>query len=245
MTNEEVYMKVSVIIPMYNENKIIADTAKTLSDFMEKSFFDYEIVFVDDGSRDGSADTVRGLSLKNVKVLGYGENRGKGCAVRHGMLESDGDVRIFTDADLAYGTDVICRAVDAFKSSGADIIIGSRNIDKDGYDGYTLKRKLMSKAYIRLLCFVGGFKLSDSQCGFNVFSRQAAEMVFSKCSVDSFAFDFEAIIRAQRYGFKISEIPVRIVNHRESSVRPVRDALKMLGDLRRIKKAIRTEKDHN
>ena len=238
-------MKISVCMPMYNENRVIADTARTLSAYMQANFEDYEIVFCSDGSTDGCDKTVDALQLPGVRVIGYEKNQGKGYAVRTAMLAATGDIRMFTDADLAYGTDVICRAVDAFKSSGADIIIGSRNIDKDGYDGYTLKRKLMSKTYIRLLCFVGGFKLSDSQCGFKVFSRQAAEMVFSKCSVDSFAFDFEAIIRAQRYGFKISEIPVRIVNHRESSVRPVRDALKMLGDLRRIKKAIKTEKDYN
>ena len=236
-------MKVSVIIPMYNENKIIADTAKTLSDFMAKSFQDYELVFVDDGSRDGTADTVRALSLENVNVIGYGENRGKGCAVRQGMLACDGDVRIFTDADLAYGTDVILRAVDAFEKGSSDIIIGSRNLDKDGYDGYTFKRKMMSKAYIKLLCFVGGFRLSDSQCGFKVFSRKAAETVFSECLVDRFAFDFEVIIRAQDHGFKISEMTVRIVNHRESSVRPLRDALKMLGDIRRIKRMIKNDKE--
>lgn len=238
-------MKVSVIIPMYNENKIIADTAKTLSDFMEKSFCDYEIVFVDDGSRDGCAQTLKEMSLPNVKVLGYGENCGKGCAVRYGMLACDGDVRIFTDADLAYGTDVVLRAVDVFKEKKSDIIIGSRNLDKDGYDGYTFKRKMMSKAYIKLLCLVGGFKLSDSQCGFKVFSREAAETVFSKCSVDRFAFDFEVIIRAQGHGLKISEMPVKIVNHRESSVRPLRDAIKMLGDIQRIKKMIKTEKYSN
>ena len=235
-------MKVSVIIPMYNENKIIADTAKTLSDFMAKGVQDYEIVFVDDGSRDGSADTVRALSLPNVKVLGYAENRGKGYAVRRGMLECDGDVRIFTDADLAYGMDVILRAADAFEESPSDIIIGSRNLDKTGYDGYTFMRKIMSKVYIKLLCLVGGFKLSDSQCGFKAFSRKAAETVFSECLVDRFAFDFEVIIRAQGHGFKISEMPVKIVNHRESSVRPLRDAFKMLGDIRRIKRMIKNDK---
>lgn len=238
-------MKVSVIIPMYNENRIIADTAKALSDFMAKSIEDYEIVFVDDGSRDGSASTVNALSLPNVKVLGYDENRGKGYAIRHGMLACDGDVRIFTDADLAYGVDVILRAVRSFEKGTSDIIIGSRNLDKCGYDGYTLKRKIMSKAYIKLLCLAGGFKLSDSQCGFKVFSQKAAKKVFSECVIDGFAFDFEAIIRAQGHGFEISEMPVRVVNHRESSVRPMRDAVKMLGDIRRIKKMIRTEKYRN
>lgn len=236
-------MKVSVVIPMYNENKIIASTACALSEFMERSFDDYEIIFFDDGSCDGSAYTVEKLGLPNIRVLSYGENRGKGCAVRHGMLACEGDIRIFTDADLAYGTDVICDAVVTFQNEkDADIIIGSRNLNKDGYDGYTFKRKLMSKIYIKLLCFMGGFKLSDSQCGIKAFSAEAAEKVFSDCSIDGFAFDFEVILRAQKHGFKMAEMPVKVVNHRESSVRPLRDSFKMLGDIKRIKKQIKAEK---
>ncbi len=236
-------MKVSVVIPMYNENKIIASTACALSEFMERSFDDYEIIFFDDGSSDGSADTVEKLGLTNVRVMSYGENRGKGCAVRHGILACKGDVIIFTDADLAYGTDVIYDAVVAFQNEkNADIIIGSRNLNKDGYGGYTLKRRLMSKIYIKLLCFVGGFKLSDSQCGIKAFSSEAAERIFSDCLIDGFAFDFEVILRAQKQGYKIAEMPVKIVNHRESSVRPLRDSLKMLGDIRKIKKQIKAEK---
>lgn len=236
-------MKVSVVIPMYNENKIIASTACALSEFMERSFEDYEIIFFDDGSSDDSAYTVEQLGLPNIRILSYGENRGKGCAVRHGMLACEGDIRIFTDADLAYGTDVIFDAVVTYQNEkDADIIIGSRNLNKDGYDGYTLKRKVMSKIYIKLLCLMGGFKLSDSQCGIKAFSAEAAEKVFSDCSIDGFAFDFEVILRAQKHGFKMAEMPVKVVNHRESSVRPLRDSFKMLGDIKRIKKQIKTEK---
>ena len=122
-------MKISVCIPMYNENRIIAETAKVLSGYMASHFDDYEILFCDDGSHDGCGDTVRSLQLPFVRVVGYAENRGKGCAVRTAMLEADGDIRIFSDADLAYGTDVIEKIVETFgRNPGADMVIGSRNL---------------------------------------------------------------------------------------------------------------------
>ena len=155
------------------------------------------------------------------------------------MLSADGEIRIFTDADLAYGTEVIEKAVNIMvNNENTHMVIGSRNIDKDGYEGYTWYRKLMSKAYIKVLGAVGGFKLSDSQCGIKAFRGDVAEAIFSKCEVDGFAFDFEVILRAIKSGFYISEMPVKIINHRESTVRPVRDSIKMLGDLRRIKKNV-------
>ena len=235
-------MKISVIIPMYNESRIISDTAKILSTYMNDNFSDYEIIFSDDGSCDNSADIVNGLNIPNVRAIRYENNRGKGCAVRQGMLSADGDVCIFTDADLAYGTEVIAAAVKmAEDNSDADIIIGSRNISDDGYEGYTFLRKLMSKTYIKILCIVGGFKLSDSQCGFKVFRSNTAKDVFSRCVVDGFAFDFEVILRALKDKRKIIEMPVKIINHRESSIRPVSDAFKMLRDLLRIKKTIKKE----
>ena len=235
-------MKISVIIPMYNESKIIADTAKTLSAYMGENFDDYEIIFSDDGSTDHCADIVNGLGFTNVRAIRYEVNQGKGCAVRSGMLAADGDVRIFTDADLAYGTEVIGSAVSVFhEQNGVDIVIGSRNIADDGYDGYTLIRKIMSKTYIKVLCTVGGFKLSDSQCGFKAFRGDTADAVFGKCDVDGFAFDFEVILRAGQRNCKIAEMPVKIINHRESSIRPVSDAIKMLKDLRKIKKQIKKE----
>lgn len=236
-------MKISLIIPMYNEEKIIAATAKTLSDYMSANFEAYEILFCDDGSSDACRSVVERAALPHVRALGYEGNRGKGCAVRTAMLEADGDVMIFTDADLAYGTDVIADAVKTLEAgSDADIVIGSRRLAEDGYGEYTYLRRVMSSVYVKLLCICGGFKLSDSQCGFKAFTKNAARTVFSECRVDGFAFDLEVILRAEKHGFKLAELPVRIINHRESSVRPLRDAFKMLGDLRRIKRMIRSEK---
>ena len=233
-------MKISVCIPMYNENRVIATSAQTLSNYMAATFEDYEIVFCSDGSTDGCDKTVEALNLPNVRVIAYEKNQGKGCAVRTAMLAATGDVRMFTDADLAYGTDVIKKVADAFEANpNADIVIGSRNLDKSGYEGYTLLRKIMSKVYIKVLCIAGGFKLSDSQCGCKAFRADATEKIFSRCEVNSFAFDFEAILWAVKMKMTIKEIPVHVINHGESKVRIIRDTVKMLRDLTKMKKRIR------
>ena len=233
-------MRISVCIPMYNENRVIGESAARLSAYMESHFEDYELVFCSDGSTDGCDETVRALGLPSVRVISYTPNQGKGCAVRTAMLAANGDVRIFTDADLAYGTEVIAEIARAFEEHPeADLVIGSRNLQKDGYEGYTRTRRVVSKAYIRLLCAVGGFRLSDSQCGCKAFRGAAAEKIFPRCETNGYAFDFEAILWAKKYGMSIREIPVRVLVHGESKVRVLRDTWKMLGDLRRMKKRIK------
>ncbi len=236
-------MKFSLCIPMYNESSIIEDTARQLSAYMQENFDDYEIIFSNDGSKDGCDKLVEQLHLPCVRVVGYEQNRGKGYAVRTAMLAAKGDYVMFTDADLAYGTDVIGRVRDAFVAHPeADMVIGSRNLSKDGYEGYTFIRKLASKTYIKVLCIAGGFKLSDSQCGCKAFTGDAVKKIFPRCEVDRFAFDFEAILWAVKYGMTIHEIPVKIINHRESSVNLVRDTLKMLRDLTKMKRRIKKAK---
>ena len=232
-------MEISVCIPMYNESERIADTARELSEYMAKNFSDYEILFSDDGSTDGCADIVRSLELPCVRVVGYRNNRGKGCAVRTAFLEAHGDFVMFPDADLAYGTEVIRRAYDErLAHPEAGLVIGSRNLDKDGYSGYTFLRRVASKAYICLLGIVGGFRLSDSQCGCKGFTHDAVQKIFPRCEVDGFAFDFEAILWAGKLGIGIVEMPVKVINHGTSKVHVLRDSLKMLKDLHRMKKRI-------
>ena len=231
--------EITLVIPMYNESGIIKDTALTLDKYMREHFESYEILFSDDGSTDGSAEKIRELALDSVRVIGYETNRGKGSAVRHAMLEAKGQIIMFTDADLAYGTEVIKTAYDKMLSEpDIAMLIGSRNLSADGYDGYTFTRKLMSKAYIRLLGFLGGFRLSDSQCGCKAFRSEAAKDIFGRCKIDSFAFDFECILWAQKFGYKIGEMPVKIINHRESKVRVFKDTVKMLRDVYGIRRRV-------
>ena len=228
---------------MYNEISIIKETAQTLSDYMSANFEDYEIIFSNDGSKDGCDKAVEEMNLPCVRVVGYEQNRGKGYAVRVAMLAAEGDIVMFTDADLAYGTDVIKKVYETFLSNpDADMVIGSRNLSKDGYEGYTAIRKFASKVYIKVLSIIGGFKLSDSQCGCKAFSGKAAKEIFSRCEVDRFAFDFECILWAVKFGMKIVEMPVKIINHRESKVSVLRDSFKMVRDILKMKKRIKKAK---
>lgn len=234
-------MKLSVCIPMYNESSVIEASAKALYSYLEEHFpGEYEIVFTSDGSTDGCDALVEALGLPTVRVISYTPNRGKGYAVRTGLLESRGDVAFFTDADLAYGCDVIERFYAEFeKEPGLGAAMGSRNLSKDGYEGYTFLRKLASKIYLKVLAIVGGLKLSDSQCGCKAFSREAVNAIFPRCEVDRFAFDFEAILWAQKLGLKMAEVPVKVINHGESKVRLLRDTFRMLKDLSKMKRRIR------
>ncbi len=243
-------MKISVIIPMYNESSIIEDSIKQFQTYMEKTFEDFELIFVDDGSKDGCSEAVKAVEgkLKGVRLIRYEQNRGKGYAVRTGMLAAESDIAMFTDCDIAYGVDVIKNVYDFFANDNekvkkgekrTSVVVGSRNLTKDGYEGYTFIRKLASKIYIKVLCITAGFKLSDSQCGMKGFRTEDAKKIFSECETDGFAFDFEVLLTAKSKGFKMDEIPVKIINHRESKINVVSDTFKMLGDLMRIKRRVK------
>ena len=238
-------MQISVIIPMYNERRVIEATAKTLSAYMNAHFSSYEILFSDDGSTDGCGDLVRALSLPNVRVIGKAQNHGKGFAVREAMLKAEGEFLLFTDADLAYGTEVIGRMYEFYQTKSSEdkvrLVLGSRNLEKNGYEGYRSIRKIASKLYLRILGIVGGFRLSDSQCGCKAFQKDAAKEIFRRCEINGYAFDFEAILWAQKLGYPICEFPVRILSHDESKVHVFRDSYRMLRDLMRIRKRIKNK----
>lgn len=237
-------MELSIIIPMYNESAIAETCARTLAAAMENTGFFYEILFSDDGSTDDCADiiekTARELVLTggNIRVVRADRNRGKGHAVRLGMQEAQGELCLFTDCDLAYGTDVIAAMANRLKASDADVLIGSRVLAEDGYAGYTLTRKLASKAYIRLLSVSAGFHYTDSQCGIKLFRREAAQKIFSFAETDGWAFDFELLLLAEKFGYTIEEHPVTVLNHRESKVHLLSDSIKMAGDVRKIRKRV-------
>lgn len=245
-------MKLSVIIPMFNESSIVENSVREFDGYLSscKGLFDeYELIFSNDGSTDGCGEAVAEYAKTHpcVKLVGYEKNRGKGCAVRTGILASEGDIVMFTDCDMAFGVDVIGKVVSYLnENADKDVVVGSRNLKSDGYEGYTLIRKLASKAYIRILGILGGFRLSDSQCGIKGFRGDAGRRIFSNCETDGFAFDFEVIMTASALGYSVGELPVKIINHRESKVRVLRDSFRMIHDVikirRRVKKKFKKEK---
>ena len=237
-------MKLSVCIPFYNEKAIIEATALKLTSYLDAHFpSDYELIFSDDGSTDGSADLILAMQLPHVRVIGQKPNRGKGAAVRDAMLAANGDIIFFTDTDLAYGTDVIGEIVNRFSERPeADLVIGSRNLSQNGYSGYPLWRRLASKLYIRVLCMIGGLKQTDSQCGCKALRNHAAKEIFRRCEVNGFSFDLEVLLWAKALHLQVDEFPVSVLHHGTSKIHLVRDSFKMLHDLCRIRRSIRKKK---
>ena len=233
-------MNVSLVIPAYNESAIIPDTIRAVSAKLAELTDSYEVLIVDDGSTDGMAALVENCGDPHVHLERYTPNHGKGRAVRVGMLAAKGDVILCTDADLAYGVDVFAVILERFAQGNMDLVIGSRRIGPDGYKSYPPIRLLTSKCFGLLVRLVSGL-VYDTQCGIKGYRRQAAQAIFSKCTIDGFSFDFEVLMRADKLGLKVEEIPVSVINFRESKVNIVKDSYRMFRDLFRIRRIVRKE----
>lgn len=234
-------MDISLVIPAYNESGIIMDTIQTVSARLAELTAEYEVLVVDDGSTDGMAELVRGCGDPRVRLEGYASNRGKGCAVRTGMLAAQGDLILCTDADLAYGVDVFAGLLERLRTGEADLVIGSRRMGGEGYKNYPPLRILMSKCFGLLSHMISGLPY-DTQCGIKAYRWQAARAIFSRCTTDGFSFDFEVLMRADKLGLKVEQFPVSVINFRESKVNVIRDSARMFRDVFRIRKKVRSGK---
>lgn len=231
-------VKLSLVIPAYNESAIIRDTLETVSRAVSALIGDYEILVVDDGSTDDMARRVQELEDPHIRLEGYQPNHGKGCAVRTGMLAAQGDIILCTDADLAYGTEVFAAFLDRFSHSEIQLVIGSRRLSPDGYRDYPPLRLLTSRAFNLLVRLLSGLRY-DTQCGIKAYRREAAQRIFSRCTADGFSFDFEVLMLADAMGLKVDQLPVSIVNHRESKINILRDSARMFRDIFRIRRRVR------
>ncbi len=227
-------MRLSLVIPAYNESSIMRDTLTAVTAALTAVDSDYELIVVDDGSSDDTAALVRAFPDPHVRLESYQPNRGKGCAVRTGMLSARGDYVFYTDADLAYGLDDISPMLEKFSATGADLVIGSRRLEEGGYQNYPPLRLIASKCFHLLVRLLSGLSY-DTQCGIKGFTRSAAQAVFSRCTADGFAFDFEVLLWANKLGLRVEQQAVRVVNHRESKVNVLRDSLRMFRDILAIR----------
>jgi dolichyl-phosphate beta-glucosyltransferase len=231
-------MHLSVIIPAYNEEKRLPRTLAEIDKYLRQQDYDYEILVVNDGSKDKTVEVGKSLipTIKNLKITGYENNQGKGFAVRFGMLEAKGDYKLFSDADNSTSLDQVEKMWPYFEK-GYDAVIGSRDIKGAVLDppqpwirniilgeGFKLYRKLV----------IGLWGIEDTQCGFKCFSKKATEEIFPKCLISRFAFDPEILVIAQKLGYKIKEIPVYWKNDLESKVK-LKSIANMALDLVRIR----------
>ena len=231
-------MHLSIIIPAYNEAKRLPNTLREIDKYLRKQTYDYEIIVVNDGSKDETAAVANNLKpeIRNLRLIDNKENHGKGYVVRQGILDGSGEYSLFTDADNSTSIDQVEKMWPEFEK-GADIIIGSRDIKGAVLDP--------PQPFIRSVIFGEGFKLfrkiiiglwgiQDTQCGFKGFKKEAAEKILQRCKIDRFAFDPEILVVAKKAGYKIKEIPVHWKNDPESTVK-LKSVIKMAIDLLKIR----------
>lgn len=214
-------MKISIIVPAYNEAGRILPSLDQVFAYMDEHHPEYEVVVVDDGSSDGTTDVVRQrfASRANLRILSYGGNRGKGYAVRYGALQAQGDIVLFTDADLSTPISEIEKLLQAI-DKGCDLVIASRaHSQADIVERQPFYREGVGKLFNLLVRLLILPMFRDTQCGFKAFRREPMRPVLQQQQIDGFAFDVEMIALAQAQGLKIGEAPVMWTHSPSSSVK--------------------------
>lgn len=225
---------ISIIIPAYNEEDRIGITLEKIQTYLDQHHPDYEILVVDDGSKDNTINIVKSLN-SNIKIIKQEINQGKGAAVRRGMLEANGDICLFTDADLSTPIYEIEKTL-KYHQEGFDVCIGSRALQseliKEHQPWY---REMMGKTFNKIVQLLVVKGIKDTQCGFKSFKSSAAKEIFKNCKINGFAFDVETVYLANKLNYSIKEIPVEWYNDERSKVNPITDSTKMFLEILKIR----------
>ena len=221
-------MRVSIVIPAYNEEKRLPSALKKIKEYLEGKDWESEIIVVDDGSLDKTALLAE---KEGAKVLRNEKNMGKGYSVRKGILESRGDFIFFTDADLSTPIEETERFLNWLKN-GYDMVIGSR----DHPEAKILKRQSwgrekMGKIFNLIVRILFHLPYRDTQCGFKGFRREVAYILFRNLKTMGFAFDVEIILKARTLGFKIKELGVTWINSPQTTVKIFSAPIRMLKEI--------------
>lgn len=235
---------ISLVLPAYNPGSGVERSVRTIRDVLRFRPETWEVVFACDGCTDGTPDRLRALAqevnLPRVRVVDYPRNRGKGYAVRTGLAAARGQWRLFTDIDLHF-LDGLDEAVARLKA-GADVVIASRTHPRSEFTApfrlvhYVYRRKLQSLAFSRVVRTLLPISYRDTQAGLKGLSAAAVETLLPQIQCDGFAFDCELLLAAEKHGFPVEEIPIRVRYEDEESTTRTRTALKMVRELWRIRR---------
>lgn len=227
----------SVVIPAYNEERRLPPTLIDVIDFFDRKSISYEVVVIDDGSTDGTAEVVRKFErVRNqVRLIQLPRNYGKGHAVRLGVLNCRGSCILFADADGATPIQEFDRLKAAI-SEGADVAIGSRALaSTETKVATSLHRRFLGRVFNKCVNMILLPSIADTQCGFKMFTRKAALFLFRRQRADRFSFDVELLYMAHKANLAIKEVPINWTNVPGSKVNLVLDSLSMFRDVFRFR----------
>ena len=223
----------SVVIPAFNEGRRLEDTLRAVVGYLEKRGSAFEVIVVDDGSADRPAELTEAFEGP-VYLLRLARNRGKGAALRHGVVASSGKAVLLTDADLSTPISELERLEPYLEV--ADLVLGSRAIKGANIkERQSRHRELLGKAFNRFIRLMGVGPIQDTQCGFKLVKGQVAREIFPDLHIDRFAYDVELVFEARRRGYQLAEVGVEWSDAPFSRVRPFRDGFQMLGDVLRMR----------
>ncbi len=233
-------VSLSIVIPAYNEARRLPSYLQSVTAYLTKRGLSHEILVVDDGSTDDTATLIEqaGIQDSHIRLIRLPRNSGKGAAVRAGMQAAQGALQLFADADGATPIQELER-LEASIANGADLAIGSRTLasrDSRYLVQARLHRTLLGNLFNRIVRLLGIRNIHDTQCGFKLFRQSVAQDLFSVARIDGYGFDLELLYIAQRWGYRIAEVPINWTDQPGSKVRVFSDGLRMLGELLRIRR---------
>lgn len=227
----------AVIVPAFNEEQRLGRTLERIAEYLGEQPYAWCVTVVSDGSTDSTPEIARSFAQRDPRfcLIHYTPNRGKGYAVRKGMLELDANLLLFSDADLAAPIEEIEKLLPAI-DQGHPVAIGSRPLRESRLEKrQPLHRELLGRAFNLAVQTLAVRGIKDTQCGFKLFRQDAAREIFRRCKLDGFGFDFESMFVARDLGYSIAEIPIRWAHQEGSKVRLLRDGSRMLTDLVRLR----------
>lgn len=228
---------VGIVVPAYNEAVRLPKTLARLNEYLGAQSYDWKVVVISDGSTDDTVAIVQDFATKHPQfsVVASTPNRGKGYVIRLGMTTVDADLLLFSDADLAAPIEEIEKLLPKI-SEGYAVAIGSRPLKESRLEIRQPKfREYAGRAFNKAVQMLAIKGIHDTQCGFKLFTRECAQDVFKRCTLDGFSYDFEALMIARDLGYRIAEVPIRWAHQEGSKVRFLRDGTRMLLDLVRLR----------
>lgn len=230
----------SVVVPAYNESRMISETLRRLNAFLSLKEWEWEIIVSNDGSKDDTSAIVRSIiearKDSKIKLVDLPKNQGKGAAVKVGVLKAEGEFILVSDADLSTPIKEVEKFLSVLQAQ-ADVATATRVIRVPGADvQQSFKRFVAGRIFNQLVRIITKLSMTDTQCGFKCFKKEPAKQIFKQLTLERFGFDVEALLLAKKQGYRVKEVPVMWKEGRESKVNLVKDSIAMVGELFYLRK---------